>query len=169
MNLRSRIDRLEQRPEPELGVALLDAWNAPALDWQEACVCFPCKPAFANECELEVAGRTNCPIHGKRFTEHESLSFRARWLPMSAPYEWLPDNVRAQYKKAWFASFPLGFLPVEGGFKDGKYFCRIVESAEWLAFQYAIDLAESGQEIARKNAIDRDQELMAAANWRRDE
>jgi hypothetical protein len=70
---------------------------------------------------------TALPIMRPFLTDRGGARLRNR------PYDCAPEHVKPQYEKAWLATFPLGFLPTEEGFKDGKFYVEVLTIDEWKA------------------------------------
>ena len=90
-----------------------------------ACICFPENeaPLFGCEVERDIAARVKCPLHGERFKPRFFIYVSA-WLRAKL-WEGLRSHHSEQYRKAWFASFPLELWPVEEALVDGKLVLRL--------------------------------------------
>src|SRR5215469_15933217 len=89
-------------------------WTASARKFESDCTCFPCRPHFRTAEELHASESVTCPLHGGRFTEHEPLDFCPQWYVVSSrPDDHAPEHIKPQYKKAWLAGIPNGYLSVK--------------------------------------------------------
>ncbi len=100
------------------------------------CICFPEKepPSFGFPIEMEIADRVKCPLHGQRFTPIFHI-----YVPI-----WLREKLRRnsaahhseQYRKAWFASFPLHLWPAEEEETETGEIClKLKDGSRLLAYE----------------------------------
>jgi hypothetical protein len=90
------------------------------------CICFPEneKPSFVFPVLEDMAIRTLCPLHGVRLQKSFQV-YVAGWLRKKLP-DLLWTHHSAQFRKAWFATFPPNLWPaVEERTDDGRTLLRL--------------------------------------------
>jgi hypothetical protein len=106
--------------------------------FSSCCICFPEmeRPSFGFPIEMEIADRVKCPLHGNRFTPLYHL-YVPKWLREKL-WEQLSSFHSEQFRKAWFASFPLELWPAtEEETEDGKIFLKRKDGSRLLAYEPA--------------------------------
>jgi hypothetical protein len=84
--------------------------------------------------ELDIAARVKCPLHGQRFKPPFHI-YVPDWLREKL-WKHLATNHSAQYRKAWYASFPSELWPAEEvETPDGKVFLKLKDGTRILAFE----------------------------------
>jgi len=94
------------------------------------CICFPkgVQPAFHFQVEMEIAATVKCPLHGERFKPF-GLMYVSQWLRPKRE-KWLLTQ-SAQYRKAWYASFPRELWPAEEKYdQDGRRFLLLKDGTK---------------------------------------
>lgn len=85
-----------------------------SCDFSANCICFPCDPKFLTIAEEDSALAIKCSVHGDRFRRGMFAGiFCPGWKRCAhLAFEWVPQALLSQFLKAWWASFPLGYLPI---------------------------------------------------------
>jgi hypothetical protein len=75
------------------------------------CICFPDTepPFFCSPSEAIVAAKVKCPVHGERIKEPIFHIYVSAWRVEKEPVR--REQLSAQYRKAWAASFPPDLWP----------------------------------------------------------
>src|SRR5450432_3306545 len=117
--------------------------------FSSSCICFPEKerPTFGFPIEMEIAGKVKCPLHGERFTPLFHI-----YVPI-----WLREKLwnhlsshTDQYRKAWFASFPMELWPAEEETENGNIFLRLKDGTRLLAYGNGLDACQPRAELMMK-------------------
>lgn len=89
------------------------------------CICFPEneQPFFSSPIEQKLAANLKCPTHENRF-KPRTFIYVSKWLRDKQPHL-LQTRHGAQYRKAWFATFPPDLWPGEEVLVEGHLAVRL--------------------------------------------
>jgi hypothetical protein len=92
----------------------------------EECICFLRGEVlkFRNDAERAIAAKLQCPLHGRRFPTPAYRIFEARWVYKRWLEFYFPKS-SAQFKKAWYATFPPDLWPADIVQVNGKWMLRL--------------------------------------------
>jgi hypothetical protein len=102
---------------------------------------------------MEIASKVLCPVHGLRFTPLPHLYVAKRFREQL--WTDLQTHHTEQYRKAWFARFPLALWPAEEEeTEQGATFLKLKDGNRLLACEPAWKHRYAGNE--RSQLVSRD-------------